>query len=228
MKQFLSGKKTYLISVLMILIGLIKLIVGDISMIDFITSEDVMFILGGAGLGTMRAAVEKNGPVVKVILIFLLPSLFMGCSSNAFTFKVDNPEVTLTDQPQQLAEIIDLAYSGYAEYELSKKEAVEPLALTMKLFGKLKTAVENSPLVLEEIRSLTDAQILGLANLGDKYELGIYKPKFIQVVKVCLFLTQTYYVFKPAQEISANEIKSYLMDPEFLVDLKIKTIRVLN
>lgn len=204
MKNYLSGKKTYVISVLMILIGLVKLIVGDISLLDFIMSDDIMFILGGAGLGAVRAGVTKSSPdtYIKIILILLLPSMFIGCTSSSLTFQTDQ-SVTVSSEPQQLAEIVDALYLGYETYEVNKGQKIDPLALTLELFPKLKEAIAGSKLALDEVTKLTDAQIITLANLGDKYNLGINKLKFKQVIKITLFLAQTYYVFSPVVNESA-------------------------
>jgi hypothetical protein len=197
MKQFLSGKKTYIIAGLMVLIGLVKWLVGDITLVEFITSDDIMIVLGGFGLGSLRAGVKKSG--VNIILILLLPLVFMGCSTSAYTFESEIG-LDLTNEPQQLAEIVDAVYAGYEQYEINKGQKVDALALALELFTKLKTAVNGSELVLIEITSLTDYQIISLANLGDNYQLGNFGPKFKQVVKVALFLAQTYYLFKPVSE----------------------------
>ena len=55
----LQGKKTYIIAGLMVLSSIVRLIVGDITVIEFIMSQDVLFLLNGLGLGTLRAGISK-------------------------------------------------------------------------------------------------------------------------------------------------------------------------
>lgn len=59
--QWLQGKKTYLISALMVLVSLIHLVVGDMSLAQFVTSEHVITLLEATGLATLRAGVAKTG-----------------------------------------------------------------------------------------------------------------------------------------------------------------------
>lgn len=59
MRNWLKGKKTYIISGLMVLVGLINLIMGDLSLADFVTSPHVMVLLNGVGFATLRAGVAK-------------------------------------------------------------------------------------------------------------------------------------------------------------------------
>ena len=56
----LQGKKTYLIAGLMVLVYMLHLITGDMSLAEFVTSEQVNTLLEGVGLGTLRAGVSKK------------------------------------------------------------------------------------------------------------------------------------------------------------------------
>ncbi len=60
MANFLKGYKTYIIAALVVLIGVVNLLTGDVSWSQFISSPDLLVILNGLGLGTLRAAVQKN------------------------------------------------------------------------------------------------------------------------------------------------------------------------
>ena len=56
---WLQGKKTYLIAGLMVLVSMLRLITGDMILAEFVTSDHVNTLLGGVGLGTLRAGVSK-------------------------------------------------------------------------------------------------------------------------------------------------------------------------
>ena len=58
--SWLKGKKTYFISGLMVAVGLVRLLVGEMSIAEFIMSPDVMALLNGIGLGTLRAGVASK------------------------------------------------------------------------------------------------------------------------------------------------------------------------
>lgn len=57
--EWLQGKKTYIVSALMVLASLVQLVTGDLSITQFFSSPDLMFLLGGLGIGTLRAGVSK-------------------------------------------------------------------------------------------------------------------------------------------------------------------------
>lgn len=59
MIQFLKGKKTYIIGVLMVLISLEKYITGDTTLSQFLTTIQGNFGFQGAALLTLRAAIAK-------------------------------------------------------------------------------------------------------------------------------------------------------------------------
>jgi len=172
--------------------------------------------------------VSKNNSAKIILLFLLLPALFTGCGS-VISFQTDT-EIILTDEPQQLAEIIDAAYAGYEAYEVNQGEKINVINLAFDLYPKIKTAINDSKAVLIEAKKLTRPQILSLTNLGDKYEIGIHKEKFKQVIYMALGLVQTYYLFTlPAQAESDTLNVSYRsVDPYFLVDPKIKLIERLD
>ena len=58
--NWLRGKKTYIGSGLMIVIGLVRMLVGEMSIAEFVMSPDVMALLNGIGLGTLRAGVATK------------------------------------------------------------------------------------------------------------------------------------------------------------------------
>jgi len=58
--KWLKGKKTHIISGLMVFVGLIKLITGDMSLAEFVMSGEVMTMLEGFGLSALRAGVAKK------------------------------------------------------------------------------------------------------------------------------------------------------------------------
>lgn len=59
--DFLKGKKTYIVAGLMVVVAVVNMITGDMTLIQFISSEHVMTLLEAVGLGTLRAGVAKVG-----------------------------------------------------------------------------------------------------------------------------------------------------------------------
>lgn len=57
---FLSGKKTYIIAALMVLIGLVHLVTGDTSLTTFLNDPNLLFVLNGFGLAFLRVGVAKS------------------------------------------------------------------------------------------------------------------------------------------------------------------------
>lgn len=58
-KDFLSGKKTYIVAFLMVLIGLVNFATGELSLVDFLQSPEVNTLLGGLAIGFLRAGISK-------------------------------------------------------------------------------------------------------------------------------------------------------------------------
>ena len=58
--SWLKGKKTYLVSALMVLVALLDLITGDMGIAEFFTSPHLSTLLSGVGLGTLRAGVAAS------------------------------------------------------------------------------------------------------------------------------------------------------------------------
>lgn len=57
---FLNGKKTYILAALVVLASLVRLATGDVTLSEFLNSPDLMTLLGGLSIASMRAAVAKN------------------------------------------------------------------------------------------------------------------------------------------------------------------------
>lgn len=57
--EFLSGKKTYIIATLMILMGLVNALTGDASAWQGIL-DNALVLLNGLGLASLRAGVAKS------------------------------------------------------------------------------------------------------------------------------------------------------------------------
>jgi len=60
MKQYLSGKKTYIVAGLMVFIGFINLVTGDLTLQQFIASPDLHLVLEGMGVSTLRLGIAKK------------------------------------------------------------------------------------------------------------------------------------------------------------------------
>jgi len=55
--KLIKGYKTYIVSGLMVGVGLVNLATGDITFAQFLTSPDVLILLNGLGLGAVRDAI---------------------------------------------------------------------------------------------------------------------------------------------------------------------------
>lgn len=61
---FLSGKKTYIIAALLSIIGLINVVTGDTTLVQFLNDPNLLVLLNGLGLAALRAGVAKSTPTV--------------------------------------------------------------------------------------------------------------------------------------------------------------------
>lgn len=57
MQEWLKGKKTYILVALGVLTLVVQFLSGDISFIEFVTSESVITLIELLGIGTLRAGV---------------------------------------------------------------------------------------------------------------------------------------------------------------------------
>lgn len=60
MLAFLQGKKTYILVTLGVLALLINFLSGDITLMQFLSSEKLTELIGLLGLGTIRAGVAAS------------------------------------------------------------------------------------------------------------------------------------------------------------------------
>jgi hypothetical protein len=58
--NWLKGKKTYIVSGLMVLVTLMQLLVGETTLQEFILSEHVTTLIEAVGLGTLRAGISSR------------------------------------------------------------------------------------------------------------------------------------------------------------------------
>ena len=58
--NWLNGKKTYIISILMALVSLMHLVTGELTLVEFISGEQMMNLFEALGLTTLRVGVAKN------------------------------------------------------------------------------------------------------------------------------------------------------------------------
>lgn len=57
--SFIKGYKTYIIAFLMVLVAVVNFITGDLGLVEFLNSPDILVLLNGLGLGALRAGVSK-------------------------------------------------------------------------------------------------------------------------------------------------------------------------
>lgn len=58
-KKSISGKKTYIVAGLMVCVGLIQCVSGELTLVEFVSSSYLQTILQGLGLITLRVGVKK-------------------------------------------------------------------------------------------------------------------------------------------------------------------------
>ncbi len=58
--NWLNGKKTYIISALMVVVSLMHLITGDLTLVEFLKGEKVINLFEAVGLTTLRVDVGQN------------------------------------------------------------------------------------------------------------------------------------------------------------------------
>lgn len=56
---FLSGKKTYIIATLLVLVGIVNLASKTETLTQFLADPNLLIILNGLGLGSVRVAIAK-------------------------------------------------------------------------------------------------------------------------------------------------------------------------
>ena len=56
--EWLKGKKTFIVAVLMVVVGVLNVVTGSMSFSDFMHSQDLMVVLTGMGFGAIRSAIE--------------------------------------------------------------------------------------------------------------------------------------------------------------------------
>ena len=56
-KSWLKGKKTYIISALMVAVALVNYFAGDVTLLEVLNNEDLILLLEGLGLMSLRAGV---------------------------------------------------------------------------------------------------------------------------------------------------------------------------
>jgi len=60
LSKFLSGKKAHITAGLMVCIGVINLISGDLTLQQLIASPDLHLVLEGMGISTLRLGIAKK------------------------------------------------------------------------------------------------------------------------------------------------------------------------
>ncbi len=58
--NWLKGKKTYIVSMLMATVALLQLVTGETTLQEFIMSEHVTTLIEAVGLGTLRAGIANR------------------------------------------------------------------------------------------------------------------------------------------------------------------------
>jgi len=57
--KWLKGKKTFIVSALLVGVALLNMVTGEMGLMEFLSSPHLSTLLEGIGLGTLRAGVSK-------------------------------------------------------------------------------------------------------------------------------------------------------------------------
>ena len=58
--ELVKREKTYIVSALMALVSLVHLVTGNLTLVEFISSDHMMSLFEALGLTTLRAGIQKN------------------------------------------------------------------------------------------------------------------------------------------------------------------------
>lgn len=58
-RETLKGRKTYIIAFIMVLASLVEVLTGDISIVEFVGTENFQLFLEGLGISAIRAGISK-------------------------------------------------------------------------------------------------------------------------------------------------------------------------
>lgn len=61
MREFLKGRKTYIVAALMFLVALVDVLSGDMTIAEFFKSPELIRVLEALGLISIRAGIAKGG-----------------------------------------------------------------------------------------------------------------------------------------------------------------------
>lgn len=59
-KTTLQGRKTYIVSALLVLVAVVDLLTGDMSLVEFLNEPNLIVLLNGLGLAALRAGVSNG------------------------------------------------------------------------------------------------------------------------------------------------------------------------
>lgn len=59
MREYLKGKKTYIVAFLLMVVAVVNFLAGDASMTEVLNDPNLLVLLSGLGLASLRAGVAK-------------------------------------------------------------------------------------------------------------------------------------------------------------------------
>ena len=60
LEAFLKGKKTYIVAGLLVIVSILDVITGDVTVVELVSDPNVVILLNGLGLATLRAGVQSS------------------------------------------------------------------------------------------------------------------------------------------------------------------------
>lgn len=136
---------------------------------------------------------------LKFVLILLLPLFFVRCTATT-TLPAGEDKIGT----QNLTEIVHAAYKSYEGVKAYQAQSNDVLTLALSLSSDLVAAFKDASFAIDELKELTDFEILNLVNIADQYNI-IYKEKVKAVFKVALFTVQGYFKFIEKKEVTFRQ-----------------------
>ena len=59
-REWLKGKKTYIVAALMVLVAIVNFLAGDMGLVELLQDPYLMVLLNGAGFAALRAGVANS------------------------------------------------------------------------------------------------------------------------------------------------------------------------
>lgn len=59
LEAYLSGKKTYIVALLLVVISVLDVVTGDMTVSELVADDNLIILLNGLGMASLRAGISK-------------------------------------------------------------------------------------------------------------------------------------------------------------------------